>query len=170
MPLHTETELLLEHPNQLKALGDETRSKILRILETRKASAKELSGLLDMTHGKVGHHLKVLHEAGLVEVVEERQVRAMTEKLYGLTFTRLRFAIPDTDRLSFTLAQAAREAAAEQPFDPPAALFTVRLSMESAERFHERLLELADEFSASQEQTGEVFGFIGSVFATDTPS
>ncbi len=170
MSLHTETELLLEHPSQLKALGDETRAKILRILETRTASAKELAGMMDMTHGKVGHHLKVLHDAGLVEIVEERKVRAMTEKLYGLTFSRLRFAIPGTDRLGFTLGQAAREASAQQPFDPPAALFTVRLSQGTAKRFHERVMALADEFSASQEEDGEMFGFLGSVFATETPS
>ena len=168
MSLHTETELVLDNPSQLKALGDETRAKILRILGTRHASAKELSELLDMTHGKVGHHIKVLRDAGLVEVVEERKVRAMTEKLYGLTYSRIRFDLAETDRLGFALGQAAREAARVQPFDPPATLLTVRMSEESARAFHEKVMHLAQEF-ADTDEGGATYGFVGSVFATDTP-
>ena len=59
------------------------RTKILQVLDDRPASAKQLSDLLNMSHGKIGHHLKVLERHGFVEVVETRQVRAMTEKLYA---------------------------------------------------------------------------------------
>lgn len=167
--MHTDTALVLDRPEQLKALADDTRARILRILQTRSASAKELADLLEMTHGKVGHHIKVLRDAGMIEVVEERKVRAMTEKLYGLTYSRIEFAVPGTDRLGFTLSQAVREAATDQPFDPPAALLTARMSEKTAEDFRERLMTLVEEFGSAADEEGEIYGFVASVFATDTP-
>ncbi|MEE9177392.1 MAG: winged helix-turn-helix domain-containing protein [Acidimicrobiia bacterium] len=173
MSLHKETELLLESPQQLKALANETRAKILRILEDGPASAKQLSGLLEMTHGKVGHHIKVLREAGLIEVVEERPVRAVIERFYGLSFDHLRFGDNSSDRLQFTLAQAAREAVptSGQPFEPPGVFLTVRMSQEHAADFHRRVLALANEFKDSGDSRGDnVYGLTASVFLTDTPS
>jgi DNA-binding transcriptional ArsR family regulator len=171
MTLYT-NDLVLDEPNQLKALADETRAKMLRILEDGPASAKQLSILLEMSHGKVGHHMKVLRDAGLIEVVEERPVRAVTERFYGLTYDRLRFAASEDDRLGFLFAQASREArpASEQPFDPPGILLTVRMSDERAAEFHQRITELAEEFANSGEVgADEVYGVAASVFVTDTP-
>lgn len=170
MSLHTDRELTLDRPDQLKALSDETRARILRLLEDRVASAKEMSEMLGMTHGKVGHHVKVLREAGLIEVVEERPVRAVTEKFYGLTYGKLRWALPSSGRLAFTLNQTLREASDDQPFDPPATLLTIRMRRERAARFSQRVQDLASEFSdAGDPDAAEVFGFLGSVFKTDTP-
>ncbi len=126
-----------------------------------------------MTHGKVGHHIKVLREAGLIEVVEERPVRAVTERFYGLTYERLRFKTDSHDRLEFTLAQAAREAlpTADQPFDPPAVFLTVRMSPERATHFNRRIRELADEFGqGGGDGAANVYGLTASVFLTDTPT
>jgi DNA-binding transcriptional ArsR family regulator len=173
MSLHKGTELLLESPQQLKALANETRAKILRILEDGPASAKQLSGLLEMTHGKVGHHIKVLREAGLIEVVEERPVRAVIERFYGLSHDHLRFGDNTSDRLKFTLAQAAREAVptSSHPFEPPGVFLTVRMSQEHAADFHRRVLTLANEFKDNgDDKADDVYGFTASVFLTDTPS
>lgn len=170
MSLLVDADLVLNDPRQLKALGDETRARILRILQTREASAKQLCELLDMTHGKVGHHIKVLREAGLIEVVEERKVRAMTEKLYGLTYKTLRVDLPNHNRLAFSLNQAALEASDDQPFEPVAPVFIARMTERAAKQFHDRVVELAKEFASTDEPDGDMFGFVGSVFATDTPT
>lgn len=172
MPVYTDTEVVLDTELRLKAVANDTRATILRVLQDGPASAKQLSLLLGMSHGKIGHHVKVLREAGLIEVVEERPVRAVTERIYGLAFTRLRFDSERVDRLQFTLAQAAREAlpAAQQPFDPPALLLTVRMSEARAAEFNRRLRELADEFEDAEEHEGaHRFGLAASVFVTDTP-
>ena len=103
--------MVLTKAEQVKAIADPTRTKILQVLDDRPASAKQLAGLLEMTHGKVGHHLKVLERHGLVEVVETRPVRAVTEKLYGLTYERLLIRLAnsgETDPLVFLLEQAIR--------------------------------------------------------------
>ena len=99
MSVHTDRLVDIDSQERLKALANDTRVKILGILADAPASAKDVSGLLNMTHGKVGHHMKVLSDAGLIAVVEERKVRAMTEKLYGPTFDRLTFSVPGADRL-----------------------------------------------------------------------
>lgn len=171
--VHTARELVVTDAAQLKALSDDTRTKILQVLDDRPASAKQLSELLEMSHGRIGHHLKVLEKHGFVEVVETRQVRAMTEKLYGPTFERLRVELAgasDTDRLGFLFAQAAREAApaARQPFEEVGRLYSVRMPQERAAEFSRRLIELADEFG-SVESEGPMFGFAGSVYLAEMP-
>lgn len=170
--MHTATTLHITTPGQLKALANPVRAKILRMLEDRPASAKELGELLDMSHGKVGHHVKVLRDSGFIEVVDERPVRAVSEKFYGTTYDRLVFAVEGGDRLGFLFGQAAREAlpASQQPFDPPGTLVTARLAPDTAAEFHRRLLKLAEEFAAASDDTGTiVYGMAAAVFATDTP-
>lgn len=172
MALHTGVELLLDSPEQLKALADPTRSKILRILQDGPASAKQLSEALEMTHGKVGHHVKVLRDAGMIEVVETRSVRALTEKFYGLTYDRLIMDEKAGDRLQFLLAQAAREAlpSSEQAFDPPGLFVTVRLLPDKAAEVNRRLRSLVEEVVSSEHVDGEPFGLVVSLFNTDTPA
>lgn len=171
--VHSSRELVVTDPEQLKALSDDTRTKILQVLDDRPASAKQLSELLDMSHGKIGHHLKVLERHGFVEIVETRRVRAMTEKLYGPTFDRLRVELAGsggTDRLDFLFAQAAREAAPadRQPFEHIGRLYSVRMPHDTAVEFSRRLVELADEF-AQAESEGPMFGLAGSVYLADMP-
>ena len=173
MTVQTDRELILTGAAQVKAVADPTRTRILQVLDDRPASAKQLAGLLDMTHGKVGHHLKVLERHGLIEVVEERPVRAMTEKLYGLTFERLRIRLSDdaeTNPLVFLFEQAARESApaAQQPFAGGRRLYSVRMPEARAAEFAERLESLADEF-ADAAGDGPMFGFAGAVYRTSTP-
>lgn len=173
MSVHTPRQLVITEPDQLKALADDTRTRILQVLDDRAASAKQLGDLLDMTHGKVGHHLKVLEGAGLIEVVETRQVRAMTEKLYAPTFDILRVDLAGTagtDRLAFLFAQATREAAPadRQPFTEFGRLYSVRMPETRAAEFAQRVVALADEFAAA-ESDGPMFGFAGAVYLTDMP-
>ena len=165
--------MVLDSPQRLKALANDTRARILTILEDGPASAKQLSALLEMSHGKVGHHVKVLRDAALIEVVEERQVRALTERFYGLTYDRLSIADSASDRLRFIFSQAAREArpGADQPLDPPATYMTVRMSSQQASDFHGRLMSLVEEFRDSGDQDEEhVYGLATALFLTDTPS
>ncbi|MDX1689790.1 MAG: metalloregulator ArsR/SmtB family transcription factor [Acidimicrobiia bacterium] len=52
-----------------KALGDERRLRILRILAEGPATLKELTARLDLAKSTVFHHLRTLRTAGLVRVV-----------------------------------------------------------------------------------------------------
>jgi len=50
-----------------KALSDESRIRILKMLEGRPLCVCEIQHVLKVSQPNVSHHLKTLHEAGLVE-------------------------------------------------------------------------------------------------------
>ncbi len=57
----------MEHIVQIfKALGDETRLKILVILSRRKICAKGIAKHLNISEAAVSQHIKTLKEAGLI--------------------------------------------------------------------------------------------------------
>jgi DNA-binding transcriptional ArsR family regulator len=59
----------------LRALADESRRTMLDALADGPATAGELAALLPIARPGVSRHLRVLREAGLVEVREEAQRR-----------------------------------------------------------------------------------------------
>jgi DNA-binding transcriptional ArsR family regulator len=63
----------------LRALADESRRVMLRALANGPATAGDLATLLPIARPGVSRHLRVLREAGLVEVRKEAQRR-----IYGL--------------------------------------------------------------------------------------
>ena len=75
--------LVVEDPRQLRALAEVSRARIVGLLRERAASTTELAAALESPKGTVGHHVKVLEEAGLIRVVRTRKVRALTERYYG---------------------------------------------------------------------------------------
>jgi len=59
----------------LHALADESRRTVLEILRDHPASAGQLAGALPIARPGVSRHLRVLREAGLIEVRREAQRR-----------------------------------------------------------------------------------------------
>jgi DNA-binding transcriptional ArsR family regulator len=59
----------------LRALADESRRTLLETLAGGQATAGELAALLPIARPGVSRHLRVLREAGLVEVRKEAQRR-----------------------------------------------------------------------------------------------
>ena len=59
----------------LRALADESRRTLLETLADGPATAGELAALLPIARPGVSRHLRVLREAGLVEVRHEAQFR-----------------------------------------------------------------------------------------------
>jgi len=59
----------------LQALSDESRRTMLERLRQRPATAGELADLLPIARPGVSRHLRVLREAGLVDVRKEAQRR-----------------------------------------------------------------------------------------------
>lgn len=156
--------LVVSRPDQLRALGDEVRGRIVSLLRERAASASELAALLEMPKGTVGHHLKVLERAGLVHVVRTRRVRAVTEKYYG-RLARL-YLLKSTDERDDELlygvgATALRIAAGELAAAPEVAMHAivrVRLGKPDVKRFNRRLDKLVQDVQAAQTADGETWG------------
>ncbi len=59
----------------LRALGEESRLRMLRLLMESHRSVSELAELLGMTTYNVSKHLRVLREAGLVDCEKRGQQR-----------------------------------------------------------------------------------------------
>jgi DNA-binding transcriptional ArsR family regulator len=177
MPDYDAQDVLeLTEPAQLRALGDEVRTKMCFLLRDRARSTTEVARELGLAKSTAAHHLKVLERAGLVRVVRTRQVRAVTERYYGRT-ARL-FVIKPLDAgtdvpaqvAALTLRQAADELAAA-PCDEDnstVALVHARIAPKDAKRFVKRLNRLVDELADRTEGAG--YGFAVAFYPTDPPS
>ena len=64
----------------LKALGEETRLRILRLLIKEPMSVNDIADRLKASQYNVSKHLRIMREAGLLEV--EKQGK---ERFYGVT-------------------------------------------------------------------------------------
>src|ERR671910_1808770 len=69
--------IALTEPSQVKAIGHPVRTTILGLLHERAATVNELAVALERPKSTVAHHVKVLSEAGLVQVVRTRRGRAV---------------------------------------------------------------------------------------------
>lgn len=79
---------LLEREGQVKAALSPIRRQLLTMLG-EPASAVELARRTGIARQKLNYHLRVLEEAGLVELVETRQRRGCVERLLRATADEL---------------------------------------------------------------------------------
>lgn len=75
---------VIEDPTVAAVALDPVRARLLGALRTP-GSATSLAAELGMTRQKVNHHLHALEAHGLIELVEERRKRGMTERLLQTT-------------------------------------------------------------------------------------
>lgn len=59
----------------LKALGEETRLRILRLLFKEQLGVNEISGRLKVSQYNVSKHLRIMREAGLLEAEQQGKQR-----------------------------------------------------------------------------------------------
>jgi DNA-binding transcriptional ArsR family regulator len=163
--------LVVREPEQLKALGDDLRSKIVVLLREHAFSTTELATKLGLPKGTVGHHVKVLERAGLVQVVRTRQVRAMTEKLYGRTARLFLLKNADTDAEDvWSVAAASLRRAAEEmlPIGSDSqttfGVVRARLTDADARRLVRRLEKLIDDFRAADRPEGDDYGLAAALY------
>src|SRR5437763_4791118 len=69
----------------LRAVADESRRTLLESLAAGSATAGELAALLPIARPGVSRHLRVLREAGLVDVHQEAQRRVYSLRPQPLT-------------------------------------------------------------------------------------
>lgn len=168
--------LVVEEPNQLRALADPFRGRIITLLRQRAASTTELAGALATPKGTVGHHLKALEKAGLVRVVRTRKVRALTEMYYGrvarLFVLKTDESMPDDLKrgaiAAMMLRQASDELIAAGVEKETSAILHVRLAPEDVLRFQKRLNRLVADFQGAEVPDGEMHALAFALFAANT--
>jgi DNA-binding transcriptional ArsR family regulator len=169
--------IALTTPSQVKAISHPLRTTILHLLHERAATVTELAAAVGRPKSTVAHHVKVLTEAGLVQVVRTRRVRAIEERLYGRTARMFYVAVersPDGDDLPRDFNDfevAARESApAYQNGKLWGFIRHARISEAQASDFWERMAELVAEFDELPRSGDTMYGFAVGVYPTDQPT
>ena len=169
--------IALTRPSQVKAIGHSLRTTILGLLHERAATVSELAVALERPKSTVAHHVKVLTEAGLVQVVRTRRVRAIEERFYGRTARMFYVGVersPDGDDLprdfnDFEVA-AQESAAAYRDGKLWGFIRHARISEAQASEFWKRMAELVAEFDQLPRSGETVYGFAVGVYPTDHPT
>ncbi len=167
--------LVINTVQQFKAVGDPIRIRILSIIQNRPATAKQIADQLGATPGSIGHHLHVLEEVGLAQVIARRIIRGIIANYYTRTARIFTFEFPPEvrgersptldfvtdlhDQISETLAEKGEDAVYGTSFP------RVRLSPERAEVYKKRLDDLVYEFIAEKsDPDGQVYGLFTTMF------
>jgi DNA-binding transcriptional ArsR family regulator len=169
--------IALTGPSQVKAISHPLRNTILGLLHERAATVSELAVALDRPKSTVAHHVKVLADAGLVQVVRTRRVRAIEERFFGRTARMFYVGVersPDGDQLprdfnDFEVA-AHESAAAYRDGKLWGFLRHARISQKQASEFWEQMAELVAAFDQLPRSGDTVYGFAVGVYPTDYPS
>lgn len=168
-----EPSVTADTPQQLKAIAEPVRGLILDLVLERAASVTELAAALDRPKSSVAYHVDVLVDAGLLQVVRSRKVRAIEERFYGRTGRTIIIGNSSTpegaERQNF-LARAQAEAAVVEPGDMRSTLRHARIPREHADAFFDRLAALADEFTKLPRSGDTVFGLVAAVYRTEHPT
>ncbi|MFI8280979.1 ArsR/SmtB family transcription factor [Streptomyces sp. NPDC085929] len=138
-------------PEQFAALAHPLRQRLLFALGHRPATTSQLAAQLDAKKGNVAHHLKVLHEAGLIHIAETRQVRGGTERYYQRTSRRMIVAEPQAAGTAAMLAAVAQELDLS-PAETHLTLRHLRLSPTKARELGETLAKLVEEAEEGAEE------------------
>ncbi len=101
---------IVDDPEIIKIIVEDTRSKILRLLRFRDMTISELASILNKDVSTVFRHIKKLEKAGLVQVTGERKVHNIPEKVYGRTIKTIFLAPEAYENNSFVRRFKEREA------------------------------------------------------------
>ena len=173
--------LNITRPDQLHALGEPTRWRILGRLSEGPATVQELARAIGVAKGTVAHHVRVLNTSGLVRVAETKRIRGVVEKRYARVARQFRLDEGDRELLSqgpgdqditnLPLRQAlaeARPSGGGYPDDPSMSLVVrARMPVARARRFARLVEALAEEFADGAPDEGETFGFAAAVYVPD---
>ena len=169
--------IALTRPSQLKAISHPLRTTILGLLHERAATVTELAVAVERPKSTVAHHVKVLTEAGLVQVVRTRRVRAIEERFYGRTARMFYVGVersPDGDDLPRDFNDfevAAREStAAYRDGKLWGFIRHARISEAQVSEFWEQMAELVAEFDRLPRSGDTMYGFAVGVYPTDQPT
>jgi len=169
--------IALTEPAQVKALSHPARTTILHLLHERAATVTELAVALERPKSTVAHHVKVLTEAGLLQVVRTRRVRAVEERFYGRTARLFYVGVergPEGDEMprdfnDFEVA-AAESTAAFRDGKLWGFIRHARIAETQVSEFWERMAALVTEFDRLPRSGDTVYGFAVGVYPTDQPT
>jgi DNA-binding transcriptional ArsR family regulator len=169
--------IALTQPAQVRALGHPLRNTILGLLHERAATVSELAEALGRPKSTVAHHVNVLSEAGLLQIVRTRRVRAIQERFYGRTARMFFVGVDRTaedeelprDFNDFEVA-AGESVTAHRDGNLWGFIRHARITEAQASQFWERMAKLVEEFDQLPRSGDTTYGFAIGVYPTDQPT
>jgi DNA-binding transcriptional ArsR family regulator len=169
--------IALTTPSQVKALSHPLRTTILGLLHERAATVNELAGAVGRPKSTVAHHVKVLADAGLLQVVRTRRVRAIEERFYGRTARMFYVGVERATNgealpRDFNDFEVAARESAGAFLDGKLWGFIrhARITETQASEFWKRMAELVEEFDRLPRSGDTMYGFAVGVYPTDQPT
>lgn len=152
----------VSEPKQLKATSDPRRARILRILAHREATNQQLAAALGEPQARVLHRVRVLLDAGLIRLVDQRVRGGNGEKYYRATARLFGFrpgpeeTAPLAGAAFTSVMQDTVASATLWPEDPPSwEGRQARIGSERLAKFQERLRDLIAEYWDSPDTPAE---------------
>jgi hypothetical protein len=163
--------LSIDSPERMRAIADPVRALIADLVLERAMTVTELATRVGRAKGTVAHHVDVLCDTGLLQVVGTRKVRAMEERFYGRTARTYMFPGHDGDDLPFVdEARAQWDRTRHDAEDVGGfTLRHARIPSGQAKEFWERVECLAVEFTQASRQGDVEYAFYAGVFPTNRP-
>jgi DNA-binding transcriptional ArsR family regulator len=168
--------IALTRPDQVKALAHPLRNTILGLLHERAATVTELATAVARPKSTIAHHVRVLSDAGLLQVVRTRRVRAIDERFYGRTarmfYVGVERAADGEMPRDFNDFEVAVSESGPAFADGKLWGFIrhARISEEQALAFWERMAEVTTEFDRLPRTGDTMYGFAIGVYPTDQPT
>ena len=164
-------------PEQLRALADPLRARLLELVLERAATITEMAQAVYRPKSTVAYHVNLLVRAGLLRVVRTRRVRAIEERFYGRVARTLYIGVlsrPEDEQVVAAvngLAEAAAESAAAHAADELRCLLVhARIPIEEVRNFWAQVQELGRRFAQIPRAGDQVYGFAAGVYPTDVPT
>jgi DNA-binding transcriptional ArsR family regulator len=154
---------------RMKALADPLRLTIVDLVLERAMTVTELAERLRRPKGSVAYHVKVLVDAGLLQVVRTQKVRAIEERYYGRVARTIVFDDHSPGEVPF-LQEMLSEIDLERSDDETTGGFTyrhARVPRQRAQEYIDRLYQITLEF-IDEPRDGDVeYGMYIGVFPTN---
>lgn len=158
---------LLDDPDRLRAGLSPLRRRLLEAL-VEPASATVLATLLGLPRQKVGYHLRVLEQAGLVELAELRQRRGFTERVLRRSATAFVVdpdVLPSPPAVDGSVRSRDRHAAEHLVATASAVVRDVTRMQAAAGARDQRLLTFTLETELAFDQPADVHAFTDALAA-----
>lgn len=137
---------------QLKAVGSLARHRVLRVLRDGPATITQIAERLGIAKGSSNHHVKVLAKAGLIHVVETRQVRGVTERYYAIAAKAIRLPSTGDGSTEHLVRHALADMEASPNVDQRSVhLKHARLSLSAFDEFKVKVRALVEELAAASD-------------------
>lgn len=163
----------LTTPFQVQAIGNHLRTTILSLLHERAATVTELAAAVERPKSTVAYHVNVLLEAGLLQVVRTRRVRAIEERYFGRTARMFYVGVGsgtggEALPLDFNDFEVAAAESREAYLDHRLWSFIrhARIPPQLVGEFWDRAMALVHEFDRLPRSGDTAYGFVVGIYPT----